>query len=391
MKKFSVILIVSVIAMAMAFAGISGKASIELGYNLDNGDYGFTNAIKFTVDKINLASGEGSAKGEGAIYAEIAGSFSLDVAKKSDQTANISNADQAVGLTAKITKANVVGENWSVSILGPDKPFDFAVSALDKTGTSATTKKVAPIAMGSGFAFTYGDFAGAFGLNGNTKTPAHTVYAWAGTKALEVADGVKLGADVVLNLVDAQTLVGGSLKLDYASDAFKAVAAADASIQMETGVANVLVYDASLKAVVSLATINAYYNSDKLLSAGVTADLNEFEVPATVTVKMIDILAAKKLGVSAKATLDALVLEPYFDYNLSTSAWDAGVDATYTAENYEITAGVEYDSASSLPMYIEITTGAIINGATLGFAYDCDFVAATKVLGAPTLSATIAF
>ena len=48
MKKGIIVLLITVLAAGMAFAGLTGSAAINLGYDLDSKDYGFANDAKAT-------------------------------------------------------------------------------------------------------------------------------------------------------------------------------------------------------------------------------------------------------------------------------------------------------------------------------------------------------
>jgi hypothetical protein len=399
MKKFSVILIVSVIAMAMAFAGITGDASIEFSFDTATQEYGFDNAVEFDVSKITLASGEGSAKGEGAIYAEIAGKFALEVAAVDESAVPVAAAPAK--LTASITKANIVGENWSVDILGPSSIANYAVSVIDYTSAKKALSIGPTVTTGKGFGFTFGDFAGAFGLNGDVDAKTITLYAKGEMGKIEVADGITAGASAFVNLVNAKKIFGASVKGAYVSDAASINAAFDFAATVDT--ATTLVYDASAKAVVGPATINAYFNSNKLLSASVAADLADFDVPVSVTLKGIDLLASgtsctSKGAAVAKQTLEAsaeldladmgLVVAPYFGISLDTSAWYVGADLEYTAEKFVAAVNADYDGIFDLTL--GLSSDQIIAGATLAFDWAVSFDNPID-LGCPTLSATIAF
>lgn len=396
MKKFSVILIVSVIAMAMAFAGITGDASIEFSFDTETQEYGFANSTSFEVSAITLASGDGSAKGEGAIYAEIAGSFSLVVAK-----ATAEQVPAAMDLKPSISKANIVGDNWSVDILGPAGIADYAKSAIDYTAGKKALSIGPTVTKGKGFGFTFGDFAGAFGLNGDVDAKTITLYAKGEMGKIEVADGITAGASAFVNLVNAKKIFGASVKGAYVSDAASINAAFDFAATVDT--ATTLVYDASAKAVVGPATINAYFNSNKLLSASVAADLADFDVPVSVTLKGIDLLASgtsctSKGAAVAKQTLEAsaeldladmgLVVAPYFGISLDTSAWYVGADLEYTAEKFVAAVNADYDGIFGLTL--GLSSDQIIAGATLAFDWAVSFDNPID-LGCPTLSATIAF
>ena len=143
MKKILSIALVALFAASTVFAGISGAASVGLGYNLEDKSYGFSNSTESKVT-FELTSEEVAAEAEGSVIAGIKGSFAIKI---KDYEANEKGEPTWV-ISPAVDEAYVKGADWSVSILGAQDGQDFASSALDKASSddkkslNATTVKV---------------------------------------------------------------------------------------------------------------------------------------------------------------------------------------------------------------------------------------------------------
>ena len=140
-KKILYIPLVALFAASTVFAGISGAASVGLGYNLEDKSYGFSNSTESKVT-FELTSEETAAEAEGSVIAGIKGSFAIKI---KDYEANEKGEPTWV-ISPAVDEAYVKGADWSVSILGAQDGQDFASSALDKfskdKALNATTVKV---------------------------------------------------------------------------------------------------------------------------------------------------------------------------------------------------------------------------------------------------------
>ena len=140
-KKILYIPLVALFAASTVFAGISGEASVGLGYNLEDKSYGFSNSTESKVT-FELASEEKAAEAEGSVIAGIKGSFAIAI---DDYKANEKGEPTWV-ISPAVDEAYVKGADWSVSILGAQEGQDFALSFLDKfsedKALKATTVKV---------------------------------------------------------------------------------------------------------------------------------------------------------------------------------------------------------------------------------------------------------
>ena len=182
MKKILSIALVALFAASTVFAGISGAASVGLGYNLEDKSYGFSNSTESKVT-FELTSEEVAAEAEGSVIAGIKGSFAIKI---KDYEANEKGEPTWV-ISPAVDEAYVKGADWSVSILGAQDGQDFASSALDKASSddkkslNATTVKV-DAAAAPGVTATYkgwtvsGGFATAETEPDNVSEATYTYY-----------------------------------------------------------------------------------------------------------------------------------------------------------------------------------------------------------------------
>ena len=130
MKKGIIVLLITVLAAGMAFAGVTGKAATQFTFNLDEGKgYGFGDAnpqeMKYTFSFQIDAATVDKADHQTDIWAEIGAEAKASIATK--------NAKEKGDLTAKIdtlklTKANIHINDITIDILGPQGFFDYASS-----------------------------------------------------------------------------------------------------------------------------------------------------------------------------------------------------------------------------------------------------------------------
>ena len=130
MKKGIIVLLITVLAAGMVFAGITGKAATQFTFNLDEGKgYGFGDAnpqeMKYTFSFQIDAATVDKADHQTDIWAEIGAEAKASIATK--------NAKEKGDLTAKIdtlklTKANIHINDITIDILGPQGFFDYASS-----------------------------------------------------------------------------------------------------------------------------------------------------------------------------------------------------------------------------------------------------------------------
>ena len=134
--------------------------------------------------------------------------------------------------------------------------------------------------------------------------------------------------------------------------------------------------------------LNAYFvnnvkvNKDKdipskatknLLNAKLAFDFASFEVPATLSVEMIDAVNKERtLGVNVGYTI-VKGLKVGLGYNttlVEKPVWDIKGDVAYTIENIALLkAAIQYKSANKLIITASAENTTLINGATLALAY----------------------
>ena len=322
MKKILTIALVALLATASVFAGLSGKAKLALGYDFENGNYGFSNGKEFALT-MDIAEETKESVAEGDIYAGIKATMALkaDDLIGSDAAFFVKDDSAAIGLgfIFSLKKAYVAGTDWKVAITGTQNGPDFAKSAIDVVfdkyakdsfgGTdnmwwSALYKAKSysvSVNKAPGITATYKNWSVAAGFNGgkaNATTgapeffnyhvsaisPAITVAEGLTVKAGAVASGVKNATKVedvpaVEVTVEGKKIVvtpastkkvydasknfdafGASTEVAYASDAFSAKVAADFGMKKTVGTDEFKPgLDVALNAVVSAFTVDAYY------------------------------------------------------------------------------------------------------------------------------------
>ncbi len=186
MKKILTIALVALLAASTAFAGLSGSASLGLGYNFEDKTYGFSNdsEVKVTYE---LVSEEAEQVAEGQVYAGIKASFVLSI--KDYKT--FDEGEPTWNIAPSLDEAYVAGTDWKVSILGAQDSLDFATSAIDKSSNSdrnalvassvAVNKTAAP-----GLTASYKDWTVSVGFHSAEKTTANALYTY---EVVNKADG----------------------------------------------------------------------------------------------------------------------------------------------------------------------------------------------------------
>ena len=225
MKKILSIALVALLATASVFAGLSGKAKLNLGYDFESESYGFSNGKSFGLD-LDLSSETVEKAGEGDIYAGVKATMTLKAADLSDRLAALTaketlTPDEQVelaelhdaqmnslvfpklfvkdgastvglGLILSLKEAYVAGADWKVSITGTQNGPDFAKSAIDSVPDGygedvfgfdndeaywnaeykAKSYKVS-VNKAPGFTVTYKDWSVAAGFNGGKSSDAN--------------------------------------------------------------------------------------------------------------------------------------------------------------------------------------------------------------------------
>ena len=401
MKKGIIVLLITVLAAGMAFAGFNGSASIGFGADLHHKKYGFIDQSTNVSVSLALEQAIGSAQGEGDIVASINGtvSFKFDTGAYGDDEVS----KRPVYVYAAIDSAKISGADWSVSILGAGAPNDFAKSAIDSRyvskgvndwgyskggGYSAYSysfgyKASDPI---PGVKVSYKDYTAGFGINGSygTEGSKPKVLGYFYTPAYEVAEGLKVNAGFAGYKQGDASTIGGSINVAYAADSLKASVASDMGYDL---VAEKFNFDVAAKASLSPVALDVYfrntatagYAGENLLSAKAVIDLASFNVPVKLTITGKDVINAQNL--SAKA--EVAVAEPitvsvnggYAFKKLSSGSyvdsktWSAGIDMKYACEQFTAKAGAALSGITEVTKVTanaSIESESIIPGATIG-------------------------
>lgn len=398
MKKISAVLLIAVLASGLVFAGFSGSAAMGFGYNLDSKAYGFMDdAQKVNVD-VTLLEALGEAKGEGDIYAEIKGTLKFYF-----------NTEKAVGefddtatsllVDATIDSAKIIGKDWYVGILSAPDAANFAKSAIDSKDVAqdpnalgyksddetkyADFKVIEMVKASSskpmGIEAGYAGYVVGAGLVGDVDAETYNVYGTVTTPDYEVADGVVVAAGLTGSFANTGKVFGGSVKVAYTADTFKASVASDLGYDGEFGA------DVALNVAYAPVTLDAYYttmsNKDvflavgNLLSAKVVTDLNEFDVPVKLTVTGKDLINKQNLSAEVAVTVaEGLTVTPSGGYVIADETWNAGASVEYKADAFTAKVGGKYYSTEQLKLNASVESTALVPGATLKLAYAGDDV-----------------
>ena len=411
MKKVSTLLLTGIIGSSMLFAGFSGSATVESKIvDFSDNSFGMVNPGSewdATFDAYFSTAAE--AKGEGDIYAEINATLEVAIGD-ADETAT---AFVMGPVDVEIDYARIVGDGWKVSILGPAGPYDYAadVIALSDNDDEAYNFGIAGAAQ-PGVAVTLDDLGTvSVGYTGVwTDLTATKGYAAVEVAELEVAEGMvaQAAASLVIDKTLAKNFeVSGSAKLAYTADDYAASVALDAGYDTAFGM------DAVMNVAMDLVTLDTYFgtkntNGDFVLDAGAynaatnvlhvqaVTDLNQFDVPVTLTVKGLDLINSQDLSAKACVTLsEELAVSVEGGFGIASKAWNVGAGATYTAADYVAKAAVGYNKAKELSASASVESTAIISGATIGLAWaDADDMlkkSAATDFGSIVASCTIAF
>ena len=421
MKKISAVLLVLVLVGSVAFAGFTGSATTEFGVDLENAEYGFSNDTSVSIDVV-LMEALGTAVGEGDIYADIEASltFSFSNADAGDLGVDLglAGADDddlyPVLVEFDFDHATIVGENWSVGILGALGAPNFATSAIDEWEDAATANEwgftvdeatymadfESTVSDEPGVEIGYMGYAVGIGAVGDADAGTYSFYGALTTPEYDLADGLKVSFGAAALFSDSNNVASGSAKAAFATDEYSASVAADVNYDNEE-----LDADVAVAAAFDIITLDAYYATramfdgsltnnaiDNLLSAKVVVDLD----PMTVTVTGLDLVNAQDLSASvAYAVNESLSVELGVGYVVDSEDMSVSADLTYTADLYE--AYVEADfgynldtEVDSLELVIGTESTTLVAGATL-YAEWASNNLLDEGYGAITFGAEIAF
>ncbi len=386
MKKVSTLLLTGLIGSSMLFAGFSGTATLSNTLvDLDNGTFGFANTTELDVT-IDIAATTAESKGEGDIYAEL--NASLNIPVTFDEGDDGDDVDiVADDINIAFDSANVVGDGWKVSILGPNGPVDYAADTItlddddDAYNYSVDGNTVAGVAvtlddLGTVSVGYTGDFDDLTDTKG---------YASLELAEMTLSEGMTAqvsGSLLIDKALDNNIEAAGSAKMAYAADGYSA----NAAIDLGYDDVNDFGMDAVMGVSMDPISVDAYFGTSNtngdfdfsdtaiangttdLLSVKVVADLASYDVPVTFTVTGLDLVNTQDFDVKAAlAVSDELSTYVSGGYVLDGGAWCVGAGATYTVDAYTLKANVSYDGALAADASVESTT--LVDGATLSLAW----------------------
>ena len=404
MKKILTIALVAVLAVSTAFAGISGNASVSLGYDTTSKEYGMKNGTSVDAT-FDITTDEVEKVGEGDIYAGIKASMSFGVAKKQGSEGLglwvDGGSKQGLGLWLSVDEAYVAGSEWKLSILSGKGAPDYAKSAIDKVktnvydafGNAYKTKKVAKtysvnVWKKTGVTLSYKGYTVAAGFAGNA-SDANKYFAFnffAETKAFEFEGGSFQAAAIVARdghkdadnknyIALDKTNAGVSLKADYAKDEFSADVAADFGLENFSDLK--VNFDAAAKIAYSPVALDVYFlYGEKLLSAQVTASFDNFTVKGYGKDVLVE--DNRNVGGSVEATFDAFKVSASAGITLKSKEFSSSASVEYKAEKFTANAGVGFgitfgtDNTTVVYATASVESEVLIPGATLSLAYDVD-------------------
>ena len=420
MKKILSIALVALLATASVFAGLSGKAKLNLGYDFESESYGFSNGKSFGLD-LDLSSETVEKAGEGDIYAGVKATMAL---KAADTSAGYSFlfvkdgvTDLGLGVIFSLKEAYIASGDLKVAITGTQNGPDFAKSAIDSVPDGygedvfgfdndeaywnaeykAKSYKVS-VNKAPGFTVTYKDWSVAAGFNGgkaNGTTGAPDFFNYhvsAISPALTLAEGLTVKAGAVASGVKNATetvgkakvykesknfdAFGASAEVAYASDLFSAKAAADFGMKKTVGTDEFKPgFDAALTATYAPATLDVYFsreNDVNYLSAQISA---EYEgISGDIYAKD---LTADDIEIGADAGYKTDLYEASIGGWMTTNTkyYELSASAKYKAELFTVGAGltfgaqVDVDDSAYLRLNASVETDKLVPGATLSLAY----------------------
>ena len=427
MKKGIIVLLITVLAAGMAFAGLTGSAAINLGYNLDTKDYGFENktngTYKFTFS-FDTASAEVSEH-QTNVWAEVAAEASayIEYSKKDAKSGHTGSISTITGKivdgepvidfgTVKIAvkKANIHINDITFGILNAGGAYNYAADYhLDDDGDPILDKVKSEGKKAPGFTVSYNGYSAGFGFKGNSEAKTYNVLAHAQTKSFDLAEGLSAQAAAYAFVSDAAKNFYGAAKAAYAADKLSADAAAeiainDSKVNVEAAAnasydfvyANVYFYtlaldreanvkpylDAKVGAGYTFAgdvevKVNGFVDAENVL-----ADAREITVgaDATATVAPVSVLGKVSYGIYGKQ----LALEGKVTYNHE-------VFTAYAQLKSALTIGAD-PALTSLKPELSVSTDKIVENAGLALTWKgADFAKGIEKKGAITASATIKF
>ncbi len=394
MKKGIIVLLITVLVAGFAFAGtLKGSAGISFKTNFDEQNWGFANPAEakysFSFDFDTTAAGKDEHSTD--IWAEIAAEASAGIEVKNAKVSGTTSSAYSVA----IKKANIHVNDITFGILDAGTGVNFAKSYY-KVGDNAVDNVKGGSKLAPGFTFAYKQFKGGFGATG-TKLDSYKIFAHAEIDDFKIAEdkiAVSAGIYGLLTDVDADKVLGGSVKFAFAQDKLSADVAADLNFLGEK-------YEIAANAKYDFVTANVYaYIADGLqLDAKLGAEYKIEEVNLKGFVDARSILDdARKIEVQLEesTTVDALTFKFVENYKFADKNLSLTEECTYKADKFTASAKLEQVLSfgaekvlSKLGAQASVTSTAIVENAELKLAYNSADLLTKK--GSVEASATISF
>ena len=423
MKKGIIVLLITVLAAGMAFAGLTGSAAINLGYDLDTKDYGFANDAKATYKftfEFDTASAE-VADHQTNVWAEVAAEASASISyNKKDAANNTKEAiwtfDASTGMvsvgTVKIAikKANIHVNDITFGILNAGGAYNYAADYhLDDDGDPLTNEVFTKKNMAPGFTVSYDGYGAGFGFFGNSSAETYKVLAHVQTKQFEFVEGLTAQAAAHAYVANDAKQFYFAAKTAYKADKLSAGAAGEIKIndsKFDVEAAANASYD-FVYANLYFYTLAADRDADKKarldakLGAGYTFG-EDVEVSVNGYVDAVDVIKDVReitIGADASATVSPVSVFGKASYGIYGKKLALEGKVTYNHEVFTAYAQLKAALAigadpalTSLKPELSVSTDKIVENATLALTWKgADFAKGVDKKGAITASATIKF
>ena len=426
MKKGIIVLLITVLAAGMAFAGLTGSAAINLGYNLDDKTYGFANDAKATYKftfEFDTASAE-VADHQTNVWAEVAAEASASISYNKKDAAN--NTKEAIwtfdALTGKVSvgtvkiaikKANIHVNDFTFGILNAGGAYNYAADYhLDDNGKPVTNKvetQAATVLEVPGFTVSYDGYGAGFGLTGNSGAETYKVLAHVQTKQFEFVEGLTAQAAAHAYVADNAKQFYFAAKTAYKADKLSAGAAGEIKINDSK-----FDVEAAANASYDFVYANLYFYTlaaerdadvkarlDAKLGAGYTFG-EDVEVSVNGYVDAVDVIKDVReitIGADASATVSPVSVFGKASYGIYGKKLALEGKVTYNHEVFTAYAQLKAALAigadpalTSLKPELSVSTDKIVENATLALTWKgADFAKGVEKKGAITASATIKF
>ena len=415
MKKGIIVLLITVLAAGMAFAGLTGSAAINLGYNLDDKNYGFENVqgMKYSFTFVVDAATPEVAEHQTNIWAEIAASGKATISVK-DATSTAAVPVLKIA-ELKIKKANIHINDITIGILNAGGAYNYAADYhLDDDGEPLTNKvetKAATVLEVPGFTVSYDGYGAGFGLTGNSGAETYKVLAHVQTKQFEFVEGLTAQAAAHAYVANDAKQFYFAAKTAYKADKLSAGAAGEIKINDSK-----LDVEAAANASYDFVYANLYFYTlaadrdadvkarlDAKLGAGYTFG-EDVEVSVNGYVDAVDVIKDAReitIGADASATVSPVSVFGKASYGIYGKKLTLEGKVTYNHEVFTayaqlkaaLTIGAD-PALTSLNPELSVSTDKIVENATLALTWKgAEFAegAAAKTNGAIKASATIKF